>query len=78
MDQHKSKISRKMEIRQQLGQNVRRLITLKGLSIRAFAREYGFPLSFLSRVVGGTGNPTLLQLQKLARALNTSIEKLLQ
>ena len=59
-----------MEIRVRLGKNVRRIINQKGLGLREFAREYGFHVSFLSRVVAGDANVTLLQLQKLAKALN--------
>lgn len=66
-----------MEIRERLGRNVRRLIAQKGLTVRGFARDYGISIASLMRILGGTGNPTLLQLQKLARALNVTISRLI-
>ena len=66
-----------MEIRVRLGKNVRRLIVGKGLTFRQFAKDYGFHMSFISRVIAGDANVTLLQLQKLARALNTRADKLI-
>jgi transcriptional regulator with XRE-family HTH domain len=66
-----------MEIRERLGKNVRRLIAAKGLSLRGFAKEYGFAFSSLSRIVSGDANISLLQLQRLATALNVSPEKLI-
>jgi transcriptional regulator with XRE-family HTH domain len=67
-----------MEIRQRVGKNVRQRIDAMGLSHRAFAKAYGFPRSFIVRMVAGEANPTLLQLEKLARALNVPISRLLQ
>jgi transcriptional regulator with XRE-family HTH domain len=66
-----------MEIRVKLGRNVRRLINAKGLSLREFARGYGFHMSLIARVVAGEANITILQLDKLARALNVRPEKLI-
>jgi transcriptional regulator with XRE-family HTH domain len=67
-----------MEIRQRIAKNTRRLIAQKGLTIRGFAREYGFSAASLSRILAGEGSPGILLLDRLARALNTTIEKLLQ
>lgn len=66
-----------MDIRFRIGKNVRARIEKSGLSKSAFAKTYGFQRSLIHRILQGDANITVLQLEKLARALNVKPEKLI-
>lgn len=53
--------------------NIQRLRELKGLSQKEVAAAMGIPQSQYSRIENGKGEPTITSLEKLAKALDTSI-----
>lgn len=67
-----------MDIRVQLGQNLRRLRTEKGLSQEEFAFEAKIHRTYISDIDRGARNPSLLVLQRLADAVGVSASELLK
>lgn len=65
-----------MDIRQLVGQNLRRARLERGLSQEELAHEAGISTSFLSQVESGIRSLTITKLQDLARALRVPIPKL--
>jgi transcriptional regulator with XRE-family HTH domain len=65
-----------MDIRQRLGQNLRRLREARGWSQEAFADEAGLHRTYVSDIERGARNPTIKVVEKLALALNTSVGSL--
>ena len=65
-----------MDVRQRLGQNLRRLRLAKDLGQEKFALEYGFDRTYISGIERGVRNPTIVIVQKLADALGVPIETL--
>jgi XRE family aerobic/anaerobic benzoate catabolism transcriptional regulator len=63
---------------QSLGRRVRTLRQDRGLSVRALGQASGLSTRFLADVEAGTGNISVLRLEKLARALGTSASSLLE
>lgn len=53
--------------------NIQRLRELKGVSQKEVAAAMGIPQSQYSRIENGKGEPTITSLEKLAKALDTSI-----
>lgn len=67
-----------MDIRVQLGENLRRLRTEKGLSQEQFAFEAKLHRTYISDIERGARNPTVLVLQKLAEALGVHATRLIE
>lgn len=67
-----------MEVRRRLGMNVRRLREEKGFSQEELAFESGLHRTYISGVERGVRNPTVLVVEKIARALRASSASLLE
>lgn len=67
-----------MELVQLLGENVRRLRKLKGVSQEELALDAGMKRSYLSDLERGTRNPTVRALGRLAIALGVEPSDLLE
>jgi transcriptional regulator with XRE-family HTH domain len=66
-----------MDIRKQVGLNVRRIRQERGWSQEELAFESGLHRTYISGIERGARNPTVLVLKELADALKTSPAKLL-
>ncbi len=66
-----------MDIRRQVGLNVKRLRQAKGWSQEKFAFESGFHRTYISGIERGIRNPTVTVIEKLAVTLDVSPEELL-
>jgi transcriptional regulator with XRE-family HTH domain len=66
-----------MDIRRRVGLNVRKLREETGLSQEDLAFECGLHRTYISGVERGIRNPTVLVLQKIARALKQPAARLL-
>lgn len=66
-----------MDIRQRLGQNIKRLRLERGLSQEAFAHEAGLHRTYVSDIERGARNPTITVLEKLAKPLGVPASALL-
>lgn len=66
-----------MDVRAQVGLNVRRLRKATGLSQEELAHRAGLDRTYVSGVERGVRNPTILVLQDLAAALGTRPRELL-
>ena len=58
------------------GKNIRRLRLLRDLKQEQLADQSGLSLQHIGAIERGTGNPTLLTLEKIASALSVSVEEL--
>ena len=67
-----------MDIRRQVGRNVRRLRDEKGWSQEDLAAEAGLHFTYVSGVERGVRNPTILVIAKLAKALSVKASVLLE
>lgn len=67
-----------MDIRRQVGLNVRRYRLEKGLSQEGLAHECGLHRTYISGVERGIRNPTVLVLQQIATALDIATSRLLE
>ena len=67
-----------MDIRRQLGRNVRRLREELGWSQEELAFESGLHRTYISGVERGVRNPTVLIVHELAQALRVSPSVLLE
>ena len=67
-----------MEIRKQVGLNVRRLREARGLSQEQLAFEAELHRTYISGVERGVRNPTVTVLAKIAQALKVSPDQLLR
>lgn len=67
-----------MEIRRQVGVNIRRLREARGLSQEALAFEAELHRTYISGVERGVRNPTVTVLAKIAQALKVSPDQLLR
>ena len=65
-----------MDIRRQVGLNVKRLRQAKGWSQEKFAFESGFHRTYISGIERGIRNPTVTVIEKLAVTLDVSPEEL--
>lgn len=62
----------------QLGKNLKRIRTEKGISQGDIVRTLGVSRSFISNIENGKTNPTLSTIAKLAKALEVPIEDLIK
>lgn len=67
-----------MDIRRQLGLNVQRLRTARGLSQEQLAFEADLHRTYISGVERGVRNPTVTVVAKIATALKVLPEQLLK
>jgi transcriptional regulator with XRE-family HTH domain len=67
-----------MDIRRQVGLNVRRFRVERGWSQEELAFESGLHRTYISGVERGVRNPTVLVLHELAAALNVAPANLLE
>ena len=65
-----------MDIRDQVGANLRRIRLLRGLSQETLAFEAGIAPSFLSQIENGKRSATITTLDLLAKALRIQIIEL--
>ena len=61
-----------------LGQNFKRIRTVKKLSQGAIARKLEVHRAYISGIENGKRNPTLATIQKLAEALGISADELIK
>ena len=66
-----------MDIRQRLGQNVRRLRDAKGWSQEEYADRAGIHRTYVSDIERGRRNPTITVVEKLAAPLGVEPGRLL-
>jgi transcriptional regulator with XRE-family HTH domain len=66
---------RVVNIEAQIGLTVKRLREAAGLSVRAFADRVAFSASFISQLENGQVSPSIASLDKIAAALNTTINE---
>lgn len=66
-----------MDVRQRLGNNVRRLREASHRSQEAFADDAGIHRTYVSDVERGTRNPTIIVVEKFAKALGVRPGQLL-
>ena len=67
-----------MDMRQRVGNNVRKFRKERGLSQEAFAFECGLHRTYISGVERGIRNPTVLVLEQIATALQGPASRLLE
>lgn len=67
-----------MKISKKLGQNLKKIREEKNISQGDICRATGFDRGYISRVESGLKNPTLLNLEKIAKALNIKLDELLK
>lgn len=67
-----------MDMRQRVGNNVRKFRKERGLSQEAFAFECGLHRTYISGVERGIRNPTVLVLEQIATALHVPASRLLE
>jgi len=67
-----------VEISTKLGQNLKRIRTVKKLSQGTIAKKLEVHRAYISGIENGKRNPTLATIQKLAIALGVSADKLLK
>ena len=61
-----------MDVRRRVGLNVRRFREEQGLSQEAFADHCGLHRTYISGIERGVRNPTVVILDKIAKALRVS------
>jgi len=67
-----------VDIHERLSQNLRRLRQDKGLSQEQFAFEARIHRTYISDLERGARNPTIMILEKLAKALGVSASELIE
>lgn len=67
-----------MDIRQQVGRNLKRIRKEKGWSQEELAFESGLHRTYISGIERGARNPTVLILAKIAETLNVAISELVK
>lgn len=67
-----------MQSAKKLGENLRRLRMEKSLSQGGLAKTLGVDRAYISNIESGRMNPTLSTLEKIAGALDVSIEILIK
>ncbi len=66
------------EISKKLGENLKRIRTKKKLSQGAIARILEVDKGYISNIENGKKNPTLATIERLANAINVSVDELLK
>lgn len=66
----------KQDIRKKLGQNIRNIRLLKGLTQGDICRATGMDRGYVSSLEAGKRNPTIENAEKIAKALKISISDL--
>lgn len=67
-----------MKAAKKLGENIRRVRLDKGFTQDELCRKLGIDPSYLSNVESGNKNPTLATIEKIAKALDVSIDELMK
>jgi transcriptional regulator with XRE-family HTH domain len=70
------KVSSSDEVVVTIGKKVRKLRKEAGLSQEDVSERCGIYRTYLSRIEGGTANPTVTTLDALAKTLNVKIDEL--
>lgn len=65
-------------ISSKLGNNLKRIRTQKGISQGDISRKLNMDRAYISGIENGKRNPTLSSLEKIAQALEISIDELLK
>ena len=66
------------KISKQLGQNMKRIRSKKGMSQGDIARALEVDRGYISNIENGKKNPTIATIQKLANSLGVSADELLK
>jgi len=66
------------QISKRLGDNIRRIRQEKGMSQGDISRALDMDRGYISRIENGTKNPTILNLEKIAKALGVPVVELLK
>lgn len=61
-----------------LGQNLKKIRIKKGISQGDISRKLNMDRGYISGIENGKKNPTLSTLEKIASALNVSVEELIK
>ena len=61
-----------------LGENIKEIRTQKGMSQGDLCRKLGVDRAYMSNVENGNKNPTLGTIERIAKALNVSVDELLK
>jgi len=67
-----------MDIVKKLGQNLKEIRLSKGLSQGKIAKKLGVDPSYISQIERGLGNMSLKKIERLAKALEVTIEQLIK
>lgn len=67
-----------MLITEKLGENIKKIRTKKGMSQGDICRALEMDRGYMSAIENGKKNITLNQLERLAKALDVSVDKLLK
>lgn len=67
-----------MDIRNCIGWNLRRLRKERGITQEDFATDSGFDRGYISGVERGVRNPSVLVLDRIARALDVDVSELFE
>ena len=65
-----------MDIRQQVGRNLKRIRKERGMSQEELAFESGLHRTYISGIERGARNPTVVILARLAKTLQVSVDQL--
>jgi len=65
-----------MDIRKRIGWNLRRLRSDRNITQEDFATDSGFDRGYISGVERGVRNPSLLVLERIAKALHVDVAEL--
>ena len=66
------------EASKKLGENIKKLRIQRGLNQQELCDLLGVDTAYLSNVENGKTNPTLRTVEKIAKVLNVSVNKLLK
>ena len=66
------------KISKKLGQNIKKIRTIKGMSQGDICRALDMDRSYMSAIESGKKNITISQLERLAKALGVSVDKMLK
>jgi transcriptional regulator with XRE-family HTH domain len=71
-------MKRSKSLTRQLGLVIRNLRVESGMSQVVFGERCGFYQTYISRIEGGSANPTINAIEVIAKALNLSIFELME